>query len=225
MSHKNNVVEKLRLEIEGRKYAWDEQFITGKQLKELADLGLQENLYLSLPDPWDDELITNEATVDLAREGIEYFYLKRPLHFTVDGKEFSWEKQYITGKQIKKLAGVYDNHEIVLDNKGNFEDTLIEDDEKINLSRPGTEHFKTVRTDVEVILIVNGRPKQWSKSKISFEQVIVLAFGVCSDDQNIVYTVTYDKGPRQNPEGSMVRGDKVRVKNKMIFNATATNRS
>lgn len=225
MSNINKTLEKLRLEIEGRKYQWDEQFITGKQLKNLADLSLQEDLYLSLPDPWDDELIGNDATVDLAREGIEYFYMKKSLHFTVDGKQFSWDKQFITGKQIRKVAHVSDDHEILLDNSGNFEDVLVEDKDRINLSRPGTEHFKTVHADVEVTLIVNGRPKPWSKNKISFEQVIELAFGAYNPSPDVVYTLTFDKGPRQNPEGSMVRGDKVRVKNKMIFNATATNRS
>ncbi len=220
----NKIIEKLPLEIEGKKYRWDEQFITGKQLKELADIGNEQELYLSLPEPWDDELITNEGKVDLGREGIEYFYVKRPLHFNVDGKQFSWEKQHIIGKQIRKVANVAEEFEIVLDNKGDFEDLLIEDDERVNLSRPGTENFKTVRADVEITLIVNGRPKPWAKSKISYEQVVELAGG-SSSDPNVVYTVTYDNGPRKNPEGSMSKGDKVRVKNKMVFNATPTNRS
>jgi len=160
----------------------------------------------------------------MAREGIEYFYVKKALHFNVDGKQFSWEKQFITGTQIRKEADVSEEFDILLDNKGDFEDVLIEDNERVNLSRPGTEHFKTVRADTEVTLIVNGRPKPWAKSKISYEQVVELAGG-SSNDPNVVYTVTYDNGPRKNPEGSMSKGDKVRVKNKMVFNATPTNRS
>lgn len=76
-----------------------------------------------------------------------------------------------------------------------------------------------------VQLIVNGRPKPWTEKTITFEQVVVLAFGTYDPNPNKVYTVTYDKGPRENPEGSMVKGSKVYVKDKMIFNVTATDKS
>ena len=74
-------------------------------------------------------------------------------------------------------------------------------------------------------LIVNARQKDWNDKIISFEQVIVLAFGTYNANPNTVFTVTYDRGPHENPEGSMVRGEKVYVKNKMIFNAAATDKS
>lgn len=75
------------------------------------------------------------------------------------------------------------------------------------------------------ILIVNGREKIWNKKQISFEEVVVLAFGSYDNNPNKVYTVTYDRGPHQNPEGTMVYGDIVFIKNKMIFNVTATDKS
>lgn len=223
---KTTIKKALQLEIEGRPYAWDEQFITGNQLKNLADIALEENLYLSLPDPWDDELISNDATVDLSRQGIEYFFVKRQLHFTMDGKQYNWDKQFITGAQLRRVTGVSDDFDIVLDSDGDFEDVVIGDKERINLARPGTEHFKSVRTETEVTIIVNGKQKLWKKSRISFDEVVVLAgFGAMLEDPNAVLTVTYTNGPKKNPEGSMVRGDKVRVRNKMIFNASATNKS
>ncbi len=74
-------------------------------------------------------------------------------------------------------------------------------------------------------LIVNGREKQWAEKTITFEQVVILAFGSYDNNQNKVYTVTYDRGPHENPEGSMVKGDSVLIKNKMIFNVTATDKS
>lgn len=223
---KTTINKALHLEIEGRQYTWDEQFITGKQLKNLADLGLEENLYLSLPDPWNDEFVENDTTVDLARQGIEYFFVKRALHFTMDGKQYSWGKQFITGSQLRRITGVSDDCEIVLDNDGDFEDMVIDDKERVNLSRPGTEHFKSVRTEVQVTLIVNAKPKPWAKPRISFDEVVILAgYGELLNNPNAVLTVTYDNGPRKNPAGTMVRGDKVRVKNKMIFNATPTDKS
>ncbi len=79
--------------------------------------------------------------------------------------------------------------------------------------------------DKEVTIIVNTREKTWNKKEISYEEVIVLAFGSYSDDENIVYTVTFSKGPESHHEGSMVKGDSVKVKNGMIFNVTQTNKS
>ena len=77
----------------------------------------------------------------------------------------------------------------------------------------------------KVALIVNGEEKEWNSKEISFEQVVVLAFDSISNNPNICYTVTYKRGPGQNREGSMVKGDVVRVKNKMVFNVTSTDKS
>jgi len=74
-----------------------------------------------------------------------------------------------------------------------------------------------------VVIIVNGREKEWSEKEISFKQIVELAFGVYEDNDQIVYTVTY-KGPG-NQEGTMVVGDIVKVKKGMIFNVTRTDKS
>lgn len=74
-------------------------------------------------------------------------------------------------------------------------------------------------------IIVNGRQKQWSKKLISFEEVVVLAIGSYNDNPNVCYTVTYSKGHHRKTEGSMVKGQEIKVKRKMIFNVTATDKS
>lgn len=63
------------------------------------------------------------------------------------------------------------------------------------------------------------------EKKITFDEVIVLAFGAVSQDPNVSYTVTYKKGDNNKPEGIMVKKDEVKVKNGMRFNVTQTNRS
>jgi hypothetical protein len=76
-----------------------------------------------------------------------------------------------------------------------------------------------------IMIIVNGREKARDEKTISYEQVVKLAYENYADNGDIVYTVDYVRGPHQNPEGSMVKGDVVHIKNKMVFNVTATNRS
>lgn len=78
--------------------------------------------------------------------------------------------------------------------------------------------------DKEIIIIVNGREKIVTDKKITFSQVVELAFGV-SANNNTVYTVTYSKGHGNKPDGIMVDGDIVKVKERMIFNVTATDKS
>jgi hypothetical protein len=77
----------------------------------------------------------------------------------------------------------------------------------------------------EFTLIVNGREKVWLKREITFTEVVELAFDNMSDNPNITYTVTYTRGHGNKPEGTLVKGEEIKVKEKMIFNATATDKS
>jgi uncharacterized protein YegP (UPF0339 family) len=74
-------------------------------------------------------------------------------------------------------------------------------------------------------IIVNGREKIWSQNHISFNELVKLAFGSFNDSPNTCYTVTYSRGCNSKPEGSLVKGEEVKVKSKMIFNVTATDKS
>lgn len=82
-----------------------------------------------------------------------------------------------------------------------------------------TDEFK------EFTIIVNAREKLWFHKSISFEQVVVLAFGLVENNISTTYTVTYKKGDNNKPEGIIVKGDEVKVKDGIRFNVTQTNRS
>ena len=150
---------------------------------------------------------------------------KQALTLTINGKKYEWDQEYITGAEIRKISGIPVEDEIFLAIKKPWEDEPIPDDKQVNLARPEIEHFYSKDKDFKITLIVNGRPKTWTEKMITFEQVVVLAVGTYDPNPDKVYTVTYDKGPHENPEGSMVKGDKVLVKDKMIFNVTATDKS
>jgi len=76
-----------------------------------------------------------------------------------------------------------------------------------------------------VTIIVNGRKKEVEKDKMSFEDIVNLAF-----DNNppkgelIVITVTFSKG-EGGKQGTLLPGQDVNVKDGMIFNVTATDKS
>lgn len=215
----------LKLTFEGKEYNWPKEYITGKELKQLFDLRQEDQLFLEIRDPWRDEPVPDDKEINLARPGIEQFFVKRPLEYTIDKKQFSSDKQYIRGSKIRGQGEIPADYQIFLAIKKPWEDELIRDNDWVDLARPGTEHFYSKKEDVETIIIVNGTAKKWSKNRIEFEDVIILAFGKYIDVPTMVYTVGYEDGPKQNPEGTMTKGEKVVVKNKMIFHATATDRS
>ncbi len=78
----------------------------------------------------------------------------------------------------------------------------------------------------EVNIIVNGRDKVVEKKKITYEEVIVLAFGSYDPNPNIEYTVTYSKGHNPHkPKGILEKGESIMIKKGMIFNVTRTDKS
>ena len=147
---------------------------------------------------------------------------RQPLKLTINKEVYEWPQQYTLGAEIRKLGHIDPEELIYLAIKKPWEDELIKDDTRVNLARPEIEHFFSKKT---VTIIVNGTPHEWSKPMICFEDVVKLAYGSYDSNPNIVYTVTYDRGPKENPEGSMVKGDCVCVKYKMIFNVTRTDKS
>lgn len=155
----------------------------------------------------------------------EHEHGKPVLQLAINSKQYEWHHEYITGAEIRELGNIPPEQEIFLAIKKPWEDEPITDDTKVNLARPEIEHFYSKDKHHKITLIVNGRPKPWAEKTITFEQVVVLAFGSYDPNPNKVYTVTYDKGPHENPHGTMVKGDKVCVKDKMIFNVTCTDKS
>jgi len=220
-----NLKEALKFIIEGKDFETFQQYKTGAELKEQAGIPLETVLYLSIKPPYEDEEIGNEKSVDLARPGTEYFYVRRKLKFTINGEAFEWYKQYISGHELRKLGKINPEDELYLKVDEGFKDELIGEETLVDLARSGVEHFYSKACPVQFILIINGRERSWDKKAITFEQVIQLAFPNAVNNERTAYTVTYIKGPKQNPEGSMVKGSIVYVTNKMIFNATATDKS
>lgn len=224
-AHSPNPKMSLKFLIEGKEYETRDQYMTGAALKTLAGIPLETELYLSITKPYQDELIENEKQVNLARPDTEYFFVKKKLKFFINTKPFTWYKQYIRGIQIRKLGNIPTTDDIFLDIKEGWQDDQILDDEVVDLARPGKERFISKPKLTEFTIIVNARPHVWKEANISFEQLVVLAFGSYDNNPNKGYTVTYSRGSEPRPEGTMVKGSIVHVKNKMIFDVTATDKS
>jgi hypothetical protein len=79
--------------------------------------------------------------------------------------------------------------------------------------------------DKKITIIVNSRKKEVTTNMLSFDQIVALAFDPLPTGPNIMFTITYRRGPHANPEGSLVEGGSVEIKEEMVFNVTATDKS
>lgn len=75
----------------------------------------------------------------------------------------------------------------------------------------------------DVTIIVNGREKVVTTKELSFAEIVALAN--LPGGPNMVFTVTYRRGEGHTPEGTLVEGETVKIKDGMIFNVTATDKS
>lgn len=76
----------------------------------------------------------------------------------------------------------------------------------------------------EMTIFVNGREKTVTQRELTFDELVVLAFGPPNSDTS-VYTITYQKGPDHKEKGSLVQGESVKLKSGMIFNVVRTDKS
>lgn len=85
-----------------------------------------------------------------------------------------------------------------------------------------TQHKITEKT---VTIIVEGTAHEWPKEEITFAEVVTLEFPDYPQHPEITYSVTYKRGHGNKPEGVLVPGGKVKVKDGMIFNVSKTGQS
>jgi hypothetical protein len=77
----------------------------------------------------------------------------------------------------------------------------------------------------EYTIIINGREKVVTEKELSFTQIVAIAFDNPPTGEYIVFTITYRRGHGNKPEGTLVDGEKVKIKEGMVFNVTATDKS
>ncbi|WP_165490195.1 multiubiquitin domain-containing protein [Propioniciclava sinopodophylli] len=74
-------------------------------------------------------------------------------------------------------------------------------------------------------VIVNTRPRTWTNNKISYEQVVALAYPDDTPNPDITYTVRYSRGHDGHGTGTLTSAKTVAVKKGMVFDVVRTVRS
>lgn len=165
-----------KLKIDGNVHETGKPAISGKELLTLAGKEPHGDhvIYLLLEDG-DMESIRATEVVDLQRSGIEKFRTFRAdviYRLEIDGKSREWGSDLITGRAIKRLAGLNNPDEI-----GIWQETkdgggkLIGDRDLVDLSCEGIEKF---RTGAKYSICIEGKIFEWSKKTITTEEIIQL---------------------------------------------------
>ncbi|MER9162759.1 multiubiquitin domain-containing protein [Mesorhizobium sp. M0715] len=126
-----------------------------------------------------------------------------------------------TGKALYALAEIPNHRELFREVPGDHEDKLVpRDDTVIDLKKD--DHFYSQKA---VTVGINGEPFETTETRLSFEELVKIAFPILPTGTCIEFTVTYRDGPPSNPKGTLTAGHSVKIKNRMKFDVTATDRS
>lgn len=221
-------VKIYKVKIDGEKHSFDDPKVTGTQLLTKAGKHpLDEYLIFQRLKNGQFEEIRLEESVDLTQSGLERFKSFKSgesYRLVVDDRRFEWGAPEITGFMLKQFDSVsLEGFDVWLDVRGRGEDRVIHDNESVRLDEPGVERFYTA--PVELTIIVNGRLRVINKYTLSFFEIVKLAFPDAPQDPKTIFTVVYKNGSDENPQGSLVEGESINLKNRMIINVTKTDKS
>lgn len=128
-----------------------------------------------------------------------------------------------TGADLYVLGEVKPGLELFREVRGDREDPAIENgSETVHLREDDHFHSGPPR---EIVIIVNGRKKKETAMRLTFDQVVALAYSPVRTGPDVLYTVSYSRGPRVNPEGDLLAGGSVKLKDGMVFLVTETDKS
>jgi hypothetical protein len=75
-------------------------------------------------------------------------------------------------------------------------------------------------------VIVDGTPHELPKrERATYAEIVTLAYPDYPQHPNITYSVTYERGPWENPEGPLPPGGSVKIKEGMSFIVNRTGES
>jgi hypothetical protein len=216
-------VGNAKLEFQIAKF--DDQKVTGGQIAEAVGAHPVESFVVMSQLPsFELETLRPKETADLNKV-LRFFVIEgdATYKFVVNGLSLEWPKKNITGGTIKALVGVEGENVELLQELENSPDKIIADDEEVHISERGVEKFKTRKHGVTIY--VGTTPHAWDRPKISYAEVVTLYNPDYPKHPEILYTVTYTKGPPKKPEGDLVKGETVHVHNGMSFLVSTTGES
>lgn len=200
---------------------------TGRQVLAAAGLDDRNDFTLcAILASGDFEEVSINETFDLRAQGAERFIAfrtDRNFKLTLNERQLIWGQPTIPGKALYALSGIDENHAIFREVRGGS-DCLIEPEDNVDLTQSGVEHFITAPRPVkDYVIVVNSRDEPVPDKRVTFEQVVKLAFPGAPAESNVRYSMTYRHAASRPHAGELAEGGSVEVKHQgTIFNVTKT---
>jgi hypothetical protein len=77
----------------------------------------------------------------------------------------------------------------------------------------------------QITIVINARERTVTDDELTFEQLVALAFPSAPTGENVLFTISYRRGRGDKPEGSLLAGGTVKVKDGTVFVVSATDKS
>lgn len=128
-----------------------------------------------------------------------------------------------TGDALYRLGCVKPGLKLYREVNGDRADPAIVDGpEVVHLKED--EHFHSGEP-WNITIIVEGSPYEWSKSTLTYAEVVTLFDPNYPQHPEVTYSVTYERGHGNKPEGILAPGASVKIKEGMVFNVSNTGQS
>lgn len=200
---------------------------TGRQILAAAGLDDRDDFTLcAILASGDFEDISLNETFDLRGQGAERFIgfrTDRDFKLTLNDRQLIWGQPTILGEALYVLSNINAQQAVFLEVRGGT-DRLIEREDRIDLTEPGVERFTTARRPVKgYVVVVNSREEPVQEKRVTFEQVVQLAFPGAPKEANVRYSMTYRNAASKPHAGELAEGGSVEVQHQgTIFNVTKT---
>ena len=127
-----------------------------------------------------------------------------------------------TGVALYELAHIGAELQLYKEVRGDREEQLIpRDDHEVHLHED--EHFHSAPANSGVTIFVNTQPFPWDRHKISYDEVVKLAFPNGPFGADVKYAVMWTKP--NGEEGALRVGQNVAVVNEMAFDVRNADKS
>jgi hypothetical protein len=128
-----------------------------------------------------------------------------------------------TGAALYTLGQVREGYELFKEVEGNREDKPVPSaGETVHLKED--EHFHSAEVREKTFdITVNGTQETWHRRKITYQEVVTLAFPGGPSGADIRYSVSWTKPDGQ--EGSLRPGHSISVVERMMFDVRNTDKS
>lgn len=219
-----SIVSPLNIMINSENYLINDAIVSGRQIRTLANLSPASDYVLILIGDGTARSVGLDEEISLEKTNIQCFVSFRSdriFSCVINERGFEWGAEEISAVDIRRFGGIPDDHELVLDSKG---DRSISDNDVVRLNSKGVERVIS-RPFQKVCIIVNTREKYIEQRKLSFIELIKLAFPNTVETPDTAYTVSFYKGGGDLPEGTLIEGEKIKLKKGMVFNVSATDKS